>query len=119
MSTTSVGRSAEEVAAAWLEGKGFLVLNRNWRTRWCELDIVAERNGTIHVIEVKYRRRTDFGTGFEYITFDKSQRLQRAALMWLKFARRYDQPYQIDVIAIYGSVKAQNLEYLPNAIGWD
>ena len=116
MSTVEVGRAAEAVAATWLEECGFTVLDRNWRTRWCELDIVAGRGQTIHIVEVKYRRRPDFGTGFEYITLDKAARLQRAAMMWLKAHGQPEASYQIDIIAISGSIKEQNLQYLPNAI---
>ena len=116
MSTVEVGRAAETLAADWLQRQGFTILDRNWRIRWCELDVVAGCGATIHIVEVKYRRRSDFGSGFEYITADKARRLQRAAIMWLKAHGRLDAPYQIDIIAISGSLKAQNLEYLPNAI---
>ncbi len=115
--SVEVGRQAEDVAASWLEQHGFQILNRNWRNRWCELDIVAERQNIIHIIEVKYRRRPDFGTGFDYITPDKIHRLQRAALMWLSAHQRQASQYQIDVISITGAIEASNVEYLPNAIG--
>ncbi len=116
MSTVEVGRAAESVAAKWLERTGFKILDRNWRTRWCELDIVALKGNTIHVVEVKYRQRSDFGTGFEYITPTKAQRLRWASLMWLK-AHAYTQSQsQIDIIAVSGSIKLENVAYLPNAI---
>lgn len=103
----------------WLGREGFSILDRNWRTRWCELDIVARRNETVHFVEVKYRRRPDFGTGFEYITADKAGRLQRAALMWLKAHGQIASAYQIDVMAVSGPVKVENVAYLPSAVaGW-
>jgi putative endonuclease len=116
VSTLEVGRAAEALAARWLQQQGFTILDRNWRNRWCELDLVAGRQANVHIVEVKYRRRRDFGTGFEYITPDKAGRLQRAAIMWLKARGRLGASYQIDIIAISGSLKPQNLEYLPNAI---
>jgi putative endonuclease len=116
MSTVEAGRAAEQLAARWLEQHGFRILDRNWRTRWCELDIVAARDRLIHIVEVKYRRRTDFGTGFEYITPDKAARLRRAALMWLKAHGQASAAYQIDIMALSGSLKPENLAYLPNAI---
>jgi putative endonuclease len=116
MSTVEVGRAAEQLAATWLERHGFIILDRNWRTRWCELDIVARRNNIIHVVEVKYRQRLDFGSGFEYITPDKMGRLRRAALMWLKAYGQIGAAYQIDIMALSGSLKPENLVYLPNAI---
>jgi Holliday junction resolvase-like predicted endonuclease len=79
--TVTLGRAAEALAAEWLAAAGFAIVDRNWRTRWCELDLVATRGNRIHIIEVKYRRRADFGSGAECITPDKAARLQRAALM--------------------------------------
>jgi len=116
MSTVEIGRAAERLAATWLEQHGFAILDRNWRTRWCELDIVAWRHSIIHIVEVKYRQRPDFGTGFEYITPDKAGRLRRAALMWLKAHGQVGAAYQIDIMALSGSLKPENVAYLPNAI---
>lgn len=110
------GREAESLAASWLQQRGFSILDRNWRTRWCELDIVARQGECIHIIEVKYRRRPDFGTGFEYITADKVRRLRRAALMWLGSHQALRAPYQIDVMAVSGSPKPKYIDYLPNAV---
>jgi len=113
------GREAENLAAVWLQRRGFQILDRNWRTRWCELDIIARSDAGIHIIEVKYRARPDFGTGFEYITPDKIRRLRRAAQMWLRARPPINVAYQIDVIAVSGSPKPKYIEYLPNAISGD
>lgn len=110
------GREAEQLAADWLQERGFQILDRNWRTRWCELDIIARSGDGIHIIEVKYRGRPDFGTGFEYITPDKIRRLRRAALMWLRSHPPTNRGYQIDIIAVSGSPKPKYVDYLPNAI---
>lgn len=116
MTSVNTGQAAEQIASGWLQEQGFRILDRNWRTRWCELDIVAEQEGIVRIIEVKYRRRSDFGTGFEYITPDKVRRLQRAAQMWLAAHSRPHQDYAIDIIAISGPLSSHNLEYLPDAI---
>ena len=116
MLAAEAGRQAEDLAAGWLQERGFVIRRRNWRTRWCELDIIAERKGVIHIVEVKYRRRPDFGSGFEAITPDKIRRLQRAALMWLSQQGSHDRDYQIDIMAVSGLPKPKTVEYLPNAI---
>ncbi len=118
-SAVEIGRAAEAAAAAWLRSGGFAVLDRNWRTRWCELDIVAGRRGVIHIVEVKYRRRPDFGTGFECITAEKAARLRRAAIMWLKAHGYLGKPHQIDIIAVSGGMASWNVSHLPNAIMTD
>lgn len=115
MSTTERGRTAETLAAAYLEQRGYTILDRNWRNRWCELDIVARSPAGIHFVEVKYRHRADWGTGFEHITTDKANRLRRAALAWIQ-AHRYYGPYQIDVISALGDPASPAIELLSNAI---
>lgn len=117
VSTTERGRQAESQAAAYLTERGLNILARNWRNRWCELDLVArDHAGAIHFVEVKYRRRTDWGTGLEAITPDKISRLSRAALAWCQ-AHSYDGDYQIDVVSVSGELSATQIEYVPNAIG--
>lgn len=110
------GRAAETLAADYLAGRGFEVLDRNWRNRWCELDIVARRGGVVHFVEVKYRRRADWGTGFEAITSDKAQRLRRAALAWNQTSH-HSGDYQIDIISVAGELDQAIIDYLPSAIG--
>lgn len=116
MNSSDIGSKAEQLAVNWLATHGFRVVDRNWRNRWCELDIVAQKNAAIHIIEVKYRRRTDFGDGFAYITPDKIRRLQRAAFMWLTARGLWGSDYQVDIIAISGQLLLENVAYLPNAI---
>ena len=115
-SPTSTGRAAEQIAAEYLERLGYRILDRNWRNRWCELDIVAIRGATVHFIEVKYRASTAFGLPAEYINYDKSRRLVRAALAWNQ-ARRYAGPYQIDIVSITGDLERPTVEHLPAAVG--
>lgn len=113
MSTVEVGRAAEQKAADYLAAAGFTLLDRNWRNRWCELDIVARKGGVVHFVEVKYRSNVRYGFAAEYITYDKSARLIRAALAWNQ-AHRYSGPYQIDVITVEGA--ASTLAHLQNVI---
>jgi len=109
MTTTSTGRQAEDQAAAYLAAEGYEILARNWHNRWCELDIIARQGDEIHFIEVKYRRHTTWGTGFDYITPDKITRLKRAALAWT-WANHYDGPYQIGAVAVTGDLRSPTIE---------
>ncbi len=47
------GASGEEIAGKFLEGKGFVIVARNYRQKWGEIDIIAEKNGVVHIVEVK------------------------------------------------------------------
>jgi Holliday junction resolvase-like predicted endonuclease len=65
-----------------LEQAGFEIIDRNWKTKVCEIDIVAKKSKTIYFIEVKYRRQAAQGDGFEYITRQKLRRMNFAANVW-------------------------------------
>lgn len=115
MTTTERGRAAEQLAADYLTAQGYQVLDRNWRNRWCELDIVARQAAAIHFVEVKYRATTRYGAAVEYVSRDKILRLRRAALAWNQ-AHGYHGAYQIDVITVEGELAAPDIAYLPNVI---
>lgn len=81
--STQTGRIAEALAAEFLQGKGLQVLAQNWRTRWCEIDIVAKKGDTIYFTEVKYRRSNAWGSGLDYITPAKLRQMHFAARFWM------------------------------------
>ena len=95
------GRAAETKAAEYLEKIGYKVLQQNWRTRWCEIDIVAQKNSVVYLVEVKYRQRAFQGTGFDYITPKKLQQMSFAAEFWVQ-AHHWPGDYQLSVISIDG-----------------
>lgn len=77
-----VGHDAEKQAAEYLQSQGFVIRELNWRTRFCEIDVVAEKKNVIYFVEVKYRRNAAHGTGLEYITPRKLKQMHFAAQMW-------------------------------------
>jgi ribonuclease HII len=79
----TVGEAAEEFAAEFLKSKGYEIIERNWKTRWCEIDIVALKGDELHFVEVKYRRNDRSGDGLAAITSTKHKQMQFAARMWL------------------------------------
>ena len=83
MSTTETGRAAEDAAAKYLEASGFRILTRNWRTRRCEIDIIAAKGHVLYFIEVKYRSSEQQGDGLTYITNRKLRQMQFAAEYWV------------------------------------
>lgn len=86
----SAGQLAEEAAANHLSSLGYQILDRNWKTKWCEIDIIAEREGRIYFVEVKYRKNNKQGTGIEYVTRAKQRRMKFAAELWLSSHDNYD-----------------------------
>lgn len=77
--TTKTGNLAETEAAQYLETNGHQVLARNWRTRFCEIDIVSLYKDTIYFTEVKYRKEAKYGNGLDAITPKKLKQMKFAA----------------------------------------
>lgn len=95
------GHMAEEVAAQYLEKQGFRVQEVNWKTRWCEIDIVASKNTRVYFVEVKYRKSNSQGNGADYITTKKLQQMGFAAALWVA-EHKWDGEYQLSVIEMTG-----------------
>lgn len=83
MSSTDRGKLAESSVAEYLTSKGYVIIEQNWRTRWCEIDVVAKKSDTIFFVEVKYRESSRQGDGLEYITPKKLDQMTFAAELWV------------------------------------
>ncbi|MEX0881265.1 MAG: YraN family protein [Candidatus Saccharimonadales bacterium] len=101
MRTTATGHNAEAAVASYLASNGFKILGRNWRTRWCEIDIIANNNKIIYFIEVKYRLSELHGSGFEYITSHKLNQIKFAARFW-NAQNNWDGDYRIIAAEVSG-----------------
>ena len=78
-----MGRNGEDAAAAWYTAAGYEILDRNWRVREGEIDLVVHGAGVIAFCEVKTRRGDAFGLPAEAVTVRKQQRLRLLAGRWL------------------------------------
>jgi Holliday junction resolvase-like predicted endonuclease len=99
VSNYSVGHEAERQAAAYLTEHGYYVRQLNWKTRLCEIDVVAEKDGCIYFVEVKYRKNNHQGYGVDYITSKKLKQMRFAADMWVHESG-WTGDYQLAVISI-------------------
>ena len=102
MSNYSVGHLAEQHAAKYLEQQGYKVLDINWRTKLCEIDIVAKKGAIVYLVEVKYRVSDSFGSGFEYITPKKLRQMRLAAEVWVNYSN-WEGDYRLAAIELTGS----------------
>lgn len=82
--TTKIGSRAEQVVADHLTSLGHTILDRNWRTKICEIDIVSLYENTIYFTEVKYRKTSTHGNGLDAITSTKLKNMQKSAAVYLK-----------------------------------
>ncbi len=101
MTTTSTGRQAEATAAEYLQQQGFAILEQNWRTRYCEIDIVARKGQTVYFVEVKYRASDSWGEGLDYITPNKLKQMGFAAEVWVN-SNNWSNDYQLAAIEVSG-----------------
>jgi uncharacterized protein (TIGR00252 family) len=80
--TTEQGHKAEQAVSELLENNGFELIDRNWKTKVCEIDLVMQNEDIVYFVEVKYRRQAGQGDGFEYIGPKKLSRMNFAANVW-------------------------------------
>ena len=113
----AVGASGEQIAADYLISQGYRILERNFRCRGGEVDIVAkDRQGCIAFIEVKTRRSLAYGLPQLAVTGRKQHQISKGALAWLSKNRLHDCSARFDVIAVLlqdGTVPT--VEHIPNA----
>lgn len=112
------GAFGEEITAQFLLARGDEILDRNWRIREGEIDLVSlDSNGAFHFIEVKTRSSLAFGHPFEAINRDKAHRMQRLAMGWLATHGCLGCEYTIDVVAILIAADGtHSLEYRGNLL---
>ena len=95
------GITGENFTATYLIGRGYQILDRNWRIKEGELDLVAlSPDKEIVFVEVKTRSSAAYGDPLESISATKLHRIQRLALSWLAMHQRLGWPYRIDVAGI-------------------
>lgn len=113
--TTETGRAGEQAAAEWLHASGFELLHRNWRSGRYELDIVARKGCTLHVVEVKTRRAGSLTLPEEAMTPAKFASLMKGAQAYLA-ENAIDLDVQFDLVAVEHSPEGINIRYIPDAV---
>jgi putative endonuclease len=97
----AVGREGEDEALLFFLGEGYTLTDRNWRCRYGEIDLIMEKAGTIHFIEVK-ARRSSFEHPLAAIRERKRMRMGRAIDLWFqRHPERATSPYQADAYCIW------------------
>ena len=80
--TKTIGDRAETVVAEYLQREGHEILERNWRTKFCEIDIVSRHGDTVYFTEVKYRKNANYGDGLAAITPKKLRQMKFAVELY-------------------------------------
>ena len=111
----SLGRRGEDLACAELEKRGYVIVDRRFRTRCGELDIVAREEGVLVFIEVRARSNGNFGTPFESVTWKKRLRLTRMAVSYLWLKQLAGVACRFDVVSIFEHQGTQTIELVRGA----
>lgn len=116
----AAGDSWERAAHAHLQAAGLRMLAANARYRVGEIDLVMGEDDTIVFVEVRYRRRPDFGGSAPSVDAAKQRRLVRAARCFLaEHPALANSPCRFDVVAVDGHAEAPRIEWIRNAFDAD
>ena len=115
MKSHDLGRRSEDLACAFLGGRGWRILERNYRAGHKEIDIIARRGGTVAFIEVKARAGSGWGHALEAITWAKRREIAFVARAWMRLNPAAASEYRFDAIAITWSGTSHRLEHVENA----
>jgi len=113
--TQALGETGERVAARWLARHGWTVLARRYRSGHRDIDVVAERGGTVAFVEVKTRRSERFGGPVGAVGWRKQRELSRSASVWVDRHGRPDLAYRFDVIGVVIRGESVRLRHVENA----
>jgi putative endonuclease len=108
------GFAGEDMAVNLLLQKGYRILERNWRCGHLEVDIVAENDDCLVIVEVKTRKSTAFGEPEVFVDRQKQQRLIRAAMYYAKF-KCVTKEIRFDVVSVVNSPECQEINHIENA----
>lgn len=118
MSTKQDGDWGEALVEKYLSERGCRIVEREWRCRFGEIDLIAEQEGTLLFVEVKLRTNLRYGMPRESVTAKKQEKLRSAALLYLSM-HGLDAPARFDVAEVYTdahhSARSTRIEYIENA----
>lgn len=108
------GQISEDRAVAYLMARGYTIRERNWRLGHKEIDIIAQKNGIIAIIEVKARKSDKYGDPIEAVTDEKIRNLVQAANAYVRY-HRINLTVRFDIITIIGEPGNQTVEHIEDA----
>lgn len=113
-----LGKEGEDRAAQFLVKRGHRILERNYRTRSGEIDLITLHEGTVVFVEVKTRTSDAYGAPELAVNAQKQGRMIKAALGYIKYKKLYQVPCRFDVVSISPSAR-QPVELIQNAFEMD
>ena len=108
------GYEAEKQAAFFLREKGYKILEKNYKTRLGEIDLIAKDQGYLVFIEIKARKIGDFGGPAAAITSTKRKKIIQMAKFYI-YVKKIECDIRFDVVLILGPIGAHSVELIQNA----
>ena len=110
------GGQWEKLAESFLNKRGLRTLERNYNSRFGEIDLIMEDEDVVVFVEVKYRKSSQHGSGADAVTFHKQGRISRTAAWYLAMnPHRAEQVCRFDVISINPQEKDQGINWIKSA----
>ena len=100
--TRQIGDASETAAANELVRQGHKIIERNWKTKYCEIDIISQKNDAVYFTEVKHRKNDKSGDGLAAITPKKLNQMKFAARLYAHNNRLNDTDLRLLAIATTG-----------------
>ncbi|HWV56516.1 MAG TPA: YraN family protein [Longimicrobiales bacterium] len=110
-----LGRTGEAVAAAYLEARGWTVVDRNYRFGHKEVDLVVRRGRTVAFVEVKARASDRHGDPIFAVTIAKRREIERVALVWITRHGRPGDEYRFDVVTVIHNAAQTQISHVEDA----
>jgi putative endonuclease len=101
MNNRELGSKGEEAVVEYLKKKRYLVIEKNYRTRIFEIDIIAKTGNTICFIEVKSRKTSKYGLPREAVTKKKQRQIIKGAMSYIKYKNLKTFSYRFDVVEVF------------------
>jgi putative endonuclease len=119
MNRKTTGDHAEQLACSFLQQQGLHLITRNYRCRRGEIDLIMRHGDSLVFVEVRYRRRSAFGTPAETVSSGKQAHIIHCANCYLTQKRAWNEPARFDVVCVAGSLQPRRIEWLQNAFCLD
>lgn len=110
------GQQIEDIAEQYLRKKKLVLIEKNFYSKFGEIDLIMQDGETLCFIEVRHRKNTAFGSAAESITEKKQQKIVKTALYFIQTHQEYQAlNYRFDALLSQGEGKSNTLEWIKNA----
>ncbi|MGE5403791.1 MAG: YraN family protein [Candidatus Saccharibacteria bacterium] len=110
------GQRGEELAAVYLQRRGYKIITRNYRSRWGEIDIICRKNGVLIFVEVRSKSGDRFGEPEESITPAKMEKIRKTAFAYLEKESEVSfREIRFDFIAVRGTPEGPRINHIKSA----